>query len=196
MKYQSLIKAIDRNGELTPFFHWIQKGGRFNMNAQKYHDKFLKPQLSMMPGNYNSKPACLLMMLTLAVESHFGLYNRQIQSGIAKGPYQVEDKTTLSVLQECDALKNKVNWDDLNKYAVTGDPVLDCELSAAYNLRIARYVYGMVPKALPEITGSEDTDLYNFFDYYKEFYNTAGGDTEYHEFRSAAKKYEVMKVIL
>lgn len=166
------------------------------MDAQQYHDKFLKPQLSMMPGNYNSKSARLLMLLTLAIESHFGLYNRQIQSGIAKGPYQVEDKTTHTVLIECDALKTKENWDDLNKYAITGDPVLDNELSAAYNLRIARYVYGMVPEPLPEVSGIPAIDLVTFFEYYKEHYNTAGGDTEFEEFEAAAHKYNIFEVDL
>lgn len=196
MKYESLIKAFNRNGELTPFFNWIQQGGRFNMDAQIYHDKFLNPQLSMMPGNYNSKSARLIMLLTLAIESHFGLYNRQIQSGIAKGPYQVEDATTFSVLKECDALMTKPNWDDLNKHAITGDPVLDNELSAAYNLRIARYVYGMVPEPLPEVTGSPAIDLVSFFDYYKEHYNTAGGATEFEEFEAAALKYKIFDVVL
>lgn len=196
MEYKSLIKAFDRNGALTPFFNWIQQGGRFNMDAQKYHDKFLKPQLDMMPGNYNSKSARLLMLLTLAIESHFGLYNRQLQSGIAKGPYQIEDKTTHTILMECDALKEVANWQDLNRFAITGDPVLDNELSAAYNLRMARYWYSMEPEPLPEITGVRTIDMQNFFDYYKEHYNTASGDTDFDEFEAAAKKYEIFSVVL
>lgn len=196
MDLNNQIKVIDKHGALTPFFTWIEKGGYFNMNPQKYHDKFLKPQLDAMPGNYNSKSARLLMLLTLAIESRFGLYTRQLNEGPALGPYQVENRTLSTVLKECDALKEKENWDDLQSVAITGDPVLDCHLSHAYNLRIARYVYGMKPDRLPEYTGSPAIDIETFYEYYKTHFNTAGGASTFDKFEAAAKEFKIMEVEL
>ena len=152
------------------------------MNAQQLHNFIVKPTLKYMGGNYNSKKMRMLALGTAAVESNCGDTISQVGSGIAKGPFQMEDYTHDSIWENCDALRDSKFANRIKSLCVDALPYDANQLivSPMYACAMMRLKYAMDSKALPP-----HDDVTAIYEYYKRIYNTPAGASTLNKFVAA-----------
>lgn len=167
------------------------------MNAQQLYDYIIKPTHIYMGGNYESKNANFLSLVTAAIESNCGDKLKQ-DGGPACGPWQMEPDTLHDIYNNCDAIATNQTelfklLDSMDLFDVTPDDDLAQSLiiSPMYACAMARLKYSMDSAPLP--------DCENFravYDYYKRIYNTPAGASTYEKFKQACIDNKIFEVKL
>jgi len=175
------------------------------MKSQEYLDYIIKPTLNKMShyGGYNSPSARLLNLCTYAIESDMGLYNRQL-NGPACGPGQMEPETLISIMKNCDALRNpgflSLIRDFMHRSVNINLPNelmhLYLETSPQFADAMMRLKYAMDSEPLPGVTGNRKVDEMNFYGYYKRVYNTDAGASTFQKWQIKCEKHKVFEVKL
>lgn len=108
-----------------------------------------------------------LLLGTAAQESEFGHYLRQLGNGPARGFFQMEPATEEDIWNNYLAFRPPLRS---AVYLITGrsGPGPWLEWDVAYQIVMARLQYRRAPGAVPET-------LQGQAEYWKDFYNTAGG---------------------
>jgi len=110
-----------------------------------------------------------LLLATCAVESDFGRYNYQIGSNVARGVFQMEEKTYNWVY---DKYKDRYPLKDWNFIHDLEESILICSL-----------LYKIYPESLPENTPD------GIWYYYKKYFNSDLGATTREKFNKACEKH-------
>ena len=146
------------------------------MKASHFRKYWMRPIL--LEAKMWSLEAERLMMMTAAMESQF-LYVRQLESGPARGFFQMEPATFKDLLTR---LEN--NPDRLRRLQYHIDPHLDFKQCLERDITVmvlsCRYMYAEIPERLPCEVDNEGMWLY-----YKKYWNTRLGDTTREEFFAA-----------
>lgn len=123
--------------------------------------------------NLYSESAVNLLLGTLAQESKFGTYLKQLGGGPALSMFQIE-RPTFNWLKH--AYMNKYNLQDVE--------FEDLEWNLKLAILFCRLRYYVVPAALPDAN-----DIQGLAEYWKNYYNTYLGKGKVSEFISNYKKF-------
>jgi hypothetical protein len=143
-----------------------------SFDPKQFREEIIRPTLILM--DMGSLAAENLLMGTMAQESHFGKYIKQLGNGPALGIYQMEPNTHNDIVNNYIKFKNQIKRDLNDKF---GYKFLDSEI-LKYDLRYAtvfcRLHYRRVPKPLPN-----SNNVMELARYWKKYYNThLGAGTE------------------
>lgn len=144
------------------------------LNANQLKVLIIKPALLDLI--LYSESAVQLLLFTCAVESDGGTYIHQI-NGPALGIYQMEPSTYNDLWINCISERNDLKLQLLHQFDVGRMPVEDRMVyDIRYATAMARIFYARFKEALP--SASDTTGLWN---YYKKYYNTSAGKSNYSE---------------
>lgn len=153
-----------------------------SFNAKQFKEVIIQPTLLKL--GMDSEAAQNLLMGTMAQESHFGKYVKQLGSGPALGVYQMEPNT------HNDLVNNYIKYKPEIKKTLSdafGYKFLEAEI-LTYDLRYAtifcRLHYRRRPEPLPNAN-----DLYDLAEYWKRHYNTYLGAGTTEEFIHNYKRF-------
>ena len=132
----------------------------------------------------NSPSAIALLMGTAAQESRLGTYLRQLDSGPARGIFQMEPATEEDIWRNY--LRGRLNLSDRIWVVsgVDGPNPWALEGNILYQIAIARIHYLRVPNPLP---GADD--LPGLAAYWKRCWNTSAGAGTEQQFRQSWRKF-------
>ncbi len=143
-----------------------------SFNPDQFKNEIIVPTLDSM--DMLSDDAVNLLMGTMAQESHFGTYVKQVGGGPALGPYQMEPNT------HDDIVKNYIEYREplmstLGEmgYWQTDSRFLKYDLK--YATIFARLHYLRQPAAIP-------STVEGYAKYWKKYYNTPQGKGNEQEF--------------
>jgi hypothetical protein len=128
----------------------------------------------------NSPEAVNLILGTIAQESKFGYYIKQLNNGPAKGICQMETNTHNDIWNNYLKYKKSI-VDKISKFSVfnSADELV---WNLKYSIAMCRIHYLRVPKAIP--FGLQDQA-----EYYKKYYNTIYGAATTEEYINNYNKY-------
>jgi len=129
-----------------------------------------------------SPEATQLLLGTAAQESAFGTYLTQLGGGPAKGPFQMEPETERCIWENYLKHRFDLRTQIIIETGVTRPDPLSMETNLLYSITMARVHYLRKPGAIPK-------DIYDQAEYWKRYYNTAGGRGTTEEYVKNYRKY-------
>ena len=152
-----------------------------SFNTKQFKKVVVKPTLKKI--DMYSESAVNLLLGTMAQESHFGTYIKQLGGGPALGVYQMEPNTHNDIVNNYikyrAGLKNKLSG--LGYNILTADELIwDLQYATVF----CRLHYRRVPKPLPPAN-----DIRALAAYWKKYYNTYLGKGTEEDFVKNYKKY-------
>lgn len=111
-----------------------------------------------------------LLMGTCAVESEMGLWKRQIGGGPARGVFQIEPKTELSLWNDMLAYRLELKMVIHDICGIIAPNLYALENNLTYQILMARFRYLWVKGAIPR-------DLDKMAEYWLKGYNAGGKGT-------------------
>jgi hypothetical protein len=132
----------------------------------------------------HSLAAVNLILGTVAKESDFGTYLRQLGGGPARGGIQMEPATERDIWDRYLVYRPHLQKAVHRASGVSGPDESALELNLAYQIAMCRIHYLRVPEYFPD-----PNDVWGLARYWKRFYNTRRGAGTENEFVHAYRKY-------